>query len=302
MEVERRRASHAITLSRVLLLSRSFLSAPKMQSALLARSGASSFVAQRRVVRPRAVAARAQIKAPQVSSAPYSRERIPKGLRFGLAFFVKRRRTSSFSLFRFHMLLHCSFPASELLFRDAIYSRMRRERSKMCQKVLDSRLEPAISRRRQRLSCTHASLCPFSLSLSSNTSLRQNVTQPPVEPKLITAKYGFVDNAERLNSRAAMVSFFHFRRRSFTFFFSLSLPWLTTSTSSTILFLKTDLTTDGLLRHPARRARGRQGHIRDRRDQRRERPRVLLLEERIWIFLDFEFERGRPRETLTPVF
>jgi len=29
-----------------------------------------------------------------------------------------------------------------------------------------------------------------------------------VEPKLVTAKYGFVDNAERINSRAAMVSFF----------------------------------------------------------------------------------------------
>ena len=38
-----------------------------MQSALLARSGAApAFVAQRRAVRPRAVAARAQIKAPQV--------------------------------------------------------------------------------------------------------------------------------------------------------------------------------------------------------------------------------------------
>ena len=34
----------------------------------------------------------------------------------------------------------------------------------------------------------------------------QGVTQPPESPTLPPATFGFVDNAERLNSRAAMVS------------------------------------------------------------------------------------------------
>lgn len=36
----------------------------------------------------------------------------------------------------------------------------------------------------------------------------QGVTQPPVEPVVAPATFGFVYNAERLNSRAAMVSMY----------------------------------------------------------------------------------------------
>lgn len=57
-------------------------------------------------------------------------------------------------------------------------------------------------RRKRRRSFT---LTHFSLKHLPHNS-KQGVTQPPVEPKLVTAKYGFVDNAERINSRAAMVS------------------------------------------------------------------------------------------------
>lgn len=33
----------------------------------------------------------------------------------------------------------------------------------------------------------------------------QGATDPPTEPELITSKFGFVENAEIVNSRAAMV-------------------------------------------------------------------------------------------------
>lgn len=36
-------------------------------------------------------------------------------------------------------------------------------------------------------------------------TLMQGVTQPPVQPVVSPSTFGFVDNAERLNSRAAMV-------------------------------------------------------------------------------------------------
>lgn len=36
----------------------------------------------------------------------------------------------------------------------------------------------------------------------------QGVTQPPVQPVVSPSTFGFVDNAERLNSRAAMLGFF----------------------------------------------------------------------------------------------
>jgi hypothetical protein len=36
----------------------------------------------------------------------------------------------------------------------------------------------------------------------------KGVTQPPRSPIVPPAKFGFVDNAERLNSRAAMIGFF----------------------------------------------------------------------------------------------
>ena len=34
----------------------------------------------------------------------------------------------------------------------------------------------------------------------------QGATEAPMEPELITSKFGFVENAEIVNSRAAMVS------------------------------------------------------------------------------------------------
>ncbi len=34
----------------------------------------------------------------------------------------------------------------------------------------------------------------------------QKATIPPMEPELTTSKFGFVENAEVINSRAAMVS------------------------------------------------------------------------------------------------
>ena len=37
-------------------------------------------------------------------------------------------------------------------------------------------------------------------------SCMQKATIPPMEPELITSKFGFVENAEVINSRAAMVS------------------------------------------------------------------------------------------------
>ena len=74
------------------------------------------------------------------------------------------------------------------------------------------------------------SLSLFSLVLHATT--RQNVTQPPVEPKLVTGKYGFVDNAERLNSRAAMVSFV-FSSLSFALFFFFRSPLAFAHTATT---------------------------------------------------------------------
>ena len=47
---------------------------------------------------------------------------------------------------------------------------------------------------------------PPALTLCS--LLPQGVTQPPVTPKFAAPKFGFVDNAEILNSRAAMLGFF----------------------------------------------------------------------------------------------
>ena len=74
------------------------------------------------------------------------------------------------------------------------------------------------------------------------------------------------------------VCFFSFR--SFLLSLSLSLSALTPYDYRKKCTTSKKPTPDGLLRHPARRARGRQGHLRDGRDQRRQRPRVLLLEER----------------------
>jgi len=38
--------------------------------------------------------------------------------------------------------------------------------------------------------------------------LPKGATEPPMEPELITSKFGFVENAEIVNSRAAMLGFF----------------------------------------------------------------------------------------------
>lgn len=56
---------------------------------------------------------------------------------------------------------------------------------------------------------THKSTVADALpSLPPTHPQQQGVTQPPVVPKFATAKFGFVDNAELLNSRAAMLGFF----------------------------------------------------------------------------------------------
>lgn len=112
----------------------------------------------------------------------------------------------------------------------------------------------------------------------------QNVTQPPVEPKLVTAKYGFVDNAERINSRAAMVSLMEISLVRFDACLSLSLSLLLFAHVVDPLHHEKTKQNQlaGLLRHPARRAGGRQGHLRARRHPRRQRTRILLLEERVF--------------------
>ena len=52
----------------------------------------------------------------------------------------------------------------------------------------------------------------FSNSAQGSTLLMKGVcwlqgaAKPPMEPELITSKFGFVENAEVINSRAAMVS------------------------------------------------------------------------------------------------
>lgn len=43
---------------------------------------------------------------------------------------------------------------------------------------------------------------------SSNVAPPSGVTVPKQEPQVPPPKFGFVDNAERLNSRAAMIGFF----------------------------------------------------------------------------------------------
>ena len=177
-----------------------------MQSALVARSGASSFAAQRRVARPRAVAARAQIKAPQVNNFPRSRER-----HFLVLLFFCRRQTSSSSSSRVPGGL---FPCCIALprARTALARRDLKSHAERMTRIApeSAGLERAISPCRQRRSArrfffTHTHVSSSPPDTVTHTT-RQNVTQPPVEPKLVTAKYGFVDNAERINSRAAMVS------------------------------------------------------------------------------------------------
>ena len=76
-----------------------FLFRSKMQSALLARSGAPSFAAQRRVARPRAVAARAQVKAPQVNTRSAREASLSASLVVSGFAFIRRCQASSVSLF-----------------------------------------------------------------------------------------------------------------------------------------------------------------------------------------------------------
>lgn len=53
--------------------------------------------------------------------------------------------------------------------------------------------------RRQPSVATHA---------SNNIKMPQGVSQPPVQPSAPPALFGFVDFAEKMNSRAAMIGFF----------------------------------------------------------------------------------------------
>lgn len=47
------------------------------------------------------------------------------------------------------------------------------------------------------------------LAVRANAAIKppQGVTLPPVQPSVPPSKFGFVENAERLNSRAAMIGF-----------------------------------------------------------------------------------------------
>ena len=128
-----------------------FLLAPfqKMKSALLARSGAPSFAAQRRVVRPRAVAARAEIKAPQVIIARSREQSFPASLLFFVSADDDTRAFSSFSACpEAFPALHSSTSAAETPLRDVIHGHMRREGPKTCRKGPGLASSRSISSRR----------------------------------------------------------------------------------------------------------------------------------------------------------
>ncbi|EIE19161.1 hypothetical protein COCSUDRAFT_54758 [Coccomyxa subellipsoidea C-169] len=78
----------------------------------------------------------------------------------------------------------------------------------------NNRCSPAFSSKAPQLaSCRNTPARQRRLTVRAEGEFRvptppKRVTQPPVQPEVPPAKFGFVESAERLNSRAAMLGFF----------------------------------------------------------------------------------------------
>lgn len=256
------------------------LSAPKMQSALLARSGAPSFAAQRCTVRPRAVAARAQIKAPQVNT------RSAREASFGASSLRACFYSSVSNLLACRLRLSC---AALLPHRTRI-ALARHYLNSHAEGVTgngpeSTKLEPAISSLSSAPKTTSLFHTHAFIPQTPSTQLKTGRHPAPggAEAGDCQVRFRRQRREDQLEGRDGEFDCF---RRGVLLIFAVSLSLSLAPLSLTPhdhqkknLNLKKP-SSDGLLRHPARRARRRQGHLRDRRDPRRQRPRFLLLGER----------------------